>query len=366
MMPVIPALERNPIFLEMPMLVPAVKNTDIISDNITTFYALIVGCTTYEVSRYNIPKIHPFDECTMRYVYDVLVNASNWKKENIILLLNEQATKESIISSLHELCEKIDKDDIFLFSWMGHGTQIPDDDYDEPDGFDEAICPYDTVRDHDVLSNIITDDELDDLLSFVRAKGQLIMFESCMSGGMVEHAKTSDIRIVDVECDGRIVIMSTPDGKLGYGLYPIGWPMSFLYAMVLSDEHSDMDADGWISAQEAFCKLDERYDTFENESFHEFICLFYQKFGTFIMPYELLISYCFLSVFKMDFIPKLILSSLYSLIAYCIYHTQMFEDFFLIYTFNMMKSEYEMIGADNDPNMLDGFMMDLPIIRLHS
>ena len=41
--------------------------------------------------------------------------------------------------------------DVFLFSWCGPGTQVPDVDGDERqwdpnDKYDEVICPYDTNK----------------------------------------------------------------------------------------------------------------------------------------------------------------------------------------------------------------------------
>ena len=44
-----------------------------------------------------------------------------------------------------------------MFYFSGHGTQVPSDDDEEPDGADEAICASDDTE--------ITDDDLRAILS---------------------------------------------------------------------------------------------------------------------------------------------------------------------------------------------------------
>lgn len=142
------------------------KSTHVVvpGDGDKNYYAIIAGCSQYEDSRHNLPPFgKPFPESTMKYVYDVLLNASNWDKENIVLLLNEKATKQNILDSFTDMGNIIDGDDVFFFSWNGHGTQVEDIDGDEAlfnpdDKLDEAICPYDTDNNGNELLNIITDD----------------------------------------------------------------------------------------------------------------------------------------------------------------------------------------------------------------
>lgn len=181
-------------------------------NNEMTYYALIVGCSRYQNSLNNIPKINPFPDSSMKYVYNRLLNASNWEEENIFLLLNEDATKENIKNRFQFLSNKVTEQDVFVFSWMGHGTYISDEDQDELDGYDEAICPYDTAWGENGVENLLIDDELDELFSEVTAKAQFIMFESCFSGGLVEdenQRNQSSYGYLDCDADNRVVVMST-------------------------------------------------------------------------------------------------------------------------------------------------------------
>jgi len=127
------------------------------SGNDEEYYAVIAACSEYENPKNNIPKVlPPISEKKLSAFYNSLLESENWKEENIILLLNEDATKQKIIDALQEMAVTVDENDIFLFSWQGHGSEVPDDNGDEIDGTDEIICP------HDIDSNTyITDDELD-------------------------------------------------------------------------------------------------------------------------------------------------------------------------------------------------------------
>ena len=56
------------------------------------------------------------------------------------------------------MAEAEDGDAIFLH-YSGHGTKIRDDDGDEADGYDEALCPRDFQS-----AGMIRDDDLYDIL----------------------------------------------------------------------------------------------------------------------------------------------------------------------------------------------------------
>lgn len=87
---------------------------------------------------------------------------------DIKTLLNEQATKSNIMSSLHDLITEARAGEIshLVFSFSGFGTQVPDISGDEPGRADEVFCPYDLaqVADEWDPSYLITDEELTHLL----------------------------------------------------------------------------------------------------------------------------------------------------------------------------------------------------------
>jgi len=192
----------------------------------------------------------PIETWKLKSFYTSLMGSSNWKEENVIVLINEDSTKENIINALEELATKIDSNDIFVFSYQGHGSEVPDEaPLDEEDGTDEIICPYDITKEDGELVNYITDDELNHYFSQINAKGMALIFESCLSGGLVGDE-------LDVDQENRVVIVSTLEDTIGKASFLIGFPMTFGLAIACNQKFmfhaTDKSDDGFISIEEAF------------------------------------------------------------------------------------------------------------------
>ena len=90
---------------------------------------------------------------------------------------------------MHEAISKIVGDsgqkDIAVITYSGHGTWVPDQDGDESDGRDEALCPHDITQ-----GEILIDDELYEIFS-ERKRGARIIFisDSCHSGTVARAAR---------------------------------------------------------------------------------------------------------------------------------------------------------------------------------
>jgi len=93
-------------------------------------------------------------------------------------LLDAEATKSNMHESISRIVGDTGRDDITVITYSGHGTWVPDEDDDEVDGRDEALCPYDIHE-----GQILIDDELYDIFSD-RKRGARIIFisDSCHSG----------------------------------------------------------------------------------------------------------------------------------------------------------------------------------------
>ena len=228
------------------------ENTRLKADGDTEFYAVIAACSQYANPANNIPKfpLPPIATWKLTSFYNSLIKTTNWKEENIILLVNEDAKKQNIIDALVEMSKKVDSDDIFLFSWQGHGSEVPDESpFDEEDHTDEIICPYDITKEDNEIKNYITDDELNKYFSQIHAKGILAVFESCLSGGLAGEE-------YDVDQDNRVVIVSTLEDTIGRASFLLGFPMTFGLAIACNQKYlfhaPDKNNDGIISAEEMF------------------------------------------------------------------------------------------------------------------
>jgi hypothetical protein len=251
----------------------------------------------------------------------------------------------------------VDGDDIFLFSWTGHGTQVVDEDGDDGDGLDEGICPYDIKIKGKELINVITDDELDSYFSMIGAEGLFIMFESCMSGGLVDRENEPKYSFVDVDDDRRVVVMSTPVDKSGFFIPSVGWPMLILYSLAFSNSSCDVDGNGWISAEEAFHNVVETYPALEDEFFLDYI----NK----IIPIAVIFNY-----FIMNMILRILrvkrpivrgfISLLWAIYSYKVYQSEDMKQDLI----KFMRLEWELMGIDNEPNISDNYFGELNIVKI--
>lgn len=262
------------------------SHSTVVLSSSTNYYAVVVACSKYQNSSYNLPKkfFPPFSDATLSVLYNSLLQAKNWNASHIVLLLNDHATKQNITHALVEMAGIVGPNDFFLFSWCGHGTEVNDTDGDEhqhdpTDTLDEAICPYDIVKiDNFTKLNVITDDELGRYFSNITCKGMCLIFDCCLSGDMVDRNSTNETiddssdgsvkasaftqsfcadfmgpRSTDVNGDNRVILMSTKPDLLERGIYLTGFPLEFGLAYACAHTRiTDRNRDGVISAEEAF------------------------------------------------------------------------------------------------------------------
>jgi len=110
----------------------------------------------------------------------------------LTLLTNQTATKANILRELGRMVEGAlaGRYDHLVFTFAGHGTQIPDLNPAEWDRADEAFCPHDLAvsgpqwdRDH-----LIVDDELHDLFVQLPSRVLLEIYLDTCHGGSGLHA----------------------------------------------------------------------------------------------------------------------------------------------------------------------------------
>ena len=114
-------------------------------------------------------------------------DAQDWAAEltrrgyAVSLLINHQATKAAMQAAMAEVIGRAVAGDSLAITFSGHGSYVfnTDPDEAEPDGYDEALCPYDVAT----LGEPLIDDEIHALLA-QRAPGVrlLLIADSCHSG----------------------------------------------------------------------------------------------------------------------------------------------------------------------------------------
>lgn len=101
-------------------------------------------------------------------------------------LLTKDATRERVIKEIKAAAKKLKAGDIFLLTYSGHGSQVPDLNRDEPQGdhglpdnLDETWCLYDAQLLDDELYMMWTE--------FAPDVRIVVISDSCHSGSVVKH-----------------------------------------------------------------------------------------------------------------------------------------------------------------------------------
>jgi hypothetical protein len=99
-------------------------------------------------------------------------------------MFDRQANGKNIRAAIASTIGKAKNGDLVVIQYSGHGSYVPDEDGDEPDGTDECICPYDINS-----KGPITDDDLFDLYSSKNQGVKLVVIsDSCHSGTVARFA----------------------------------------------------------------------------------------------------------------------------------------------------------------------------------
>jgi len=108
--------------------------------------------------------------------------------ESITRLSNLEATQENVLAAIKKVGKKCDGNDIFFFFYSGHGNPMPDQDGDEEDGSDEAMClpRADGTCDE---GSWLRDDDFSAAIAKVTAGHKLMILDCCHSGTMLDFGK---------------------------------------------------------------------------------------------------------------------------------------------------------------------------------
>lgn len=151
--------------------------------------ALIVGVGQYKSTRIDNLKGPPNDAQQM---YDLLTGSKGpgygFPKENVCLLVDEAATTEKVKEMFERLLvqgARKGKNDVAVFYYAGHGSQMKDADGDEADQCDETFLLHDarTGSGERRIGDLV-DDDFHQMLSRLHEKTQhaVVILDSCNSG----------------------------------------------------------------------------------------------------------------------------------------------------------------------------------------
>jgi hypothetical protein len=233
-----------------------------------------VGISNYGDPR--IPKLHVCHD-------DARQMAEAFKTQcgldEVLLLVNEQATLEMIRKAIYELMVQNTRpgDAVFLF-FSGHGGRCADTNGDEADGLDEYLVPYDAEPGRP--ETMLLDDMFARWIAALDGRQVFIMLDNCYSGGSskgVRQELLGDVKGLDggIEGGAHVLDLDFLDGELkrakdlgqkGTAVLAasradqIAWEMSngkgsvltYFVVQALGIPDADTDHDGRVSVKELY------------------------------------------------------------------------------------------------------------------
>lgn len=141
--------------------------------------AVLVG-----VNRYRMPGAD-LRGCVsdVQNMEKLLTSSFGFAASDIVRLTDFAATKKAIESAVRTLVRSGRRGDVLLFTFSGHGSNVPDDDGDEADGRDEILCPTDLD-----WKDPLRDDWLRTTFDSVREGVNLTVITDCCHSGTITRA----------------------------------------------------------------------------------------------------------------------------------------------------------------------------------
>jgi metacaspase-1 len=124
------------------------------------------------------------------------VHLMGFKGHEIKVLEHEHASTAKVYSAIENwLINGTGPNDRVLFYFSGHGSQIPDENNDEEDQFDEVLLLYDAdlkeSNGRQTLSGVLIDDHLSLMLAKMRSRNILVVLDACHSGSATKRMQLS-------------------------------------------------------------------------------------------------------------------------------------------------------------------------------
>jgi len=165
--------------------------TFVVQVQASTRRALLIGINDYSASRLealrgavatarDVPNLDGTAN-DVELMRDLLVALYGFKPADIVTLQDQQATRNAILQSLNQhLLASAMKDDVVLFYFSGHGSQVPNSLSHEADRLDESLVPADVRRG----ARDIRDKELLRVFNGILDRGAnlTIVLDTCHSG----------------------------------------------------------------------------------------------------------------------------------------------------------------------------------------
>eukprot|EP00929_Paragymnodinium_shiwhaense_P008178 TRINITY_DN112122_c0_g1_i1.p1 TRINITY_DN112122_c0_g1~~TRINITY_DN112122_c0_g1_i1.p1 ORF type:complete len:357 (-),score=82.49 TRINITY_DN112122_c0_g1_i1:112-1182(-) len=143
----------------------------------------------------------------------------------VVAMYDDECQKDLVADKLREMAQNVEEDDVFIFYYSGHGANLPDQDGEEADGQDEALCFTDANGQVNYNSCMRDDDFAELMTSTLKPCRLIILTDCCHSGSIADLSK---------ECWDDFQVISITGCKDGQTSGDVGTGGIFTHSMLVA------------------------------------------------------------------------------------------------------------------------------------
>lgn len=235
-------------------------------------WAVVVGVNRYAKVR---PLRYAVNDA--RIFYNHLVEFSQIPRENVTLLLDQDATLTRVRSTLGtHLKNMAGKDDMVIIFFAGHGATEKDVMSPDGDGLEKYLLPYDADP-KDLYATALPMGEISKIFSRIQAERLVFIADSCYSGASGGRTiDVSGIRATISEAfldrvaggKGRVIITASGANEVSAEYDNLKQGVFTYYMVEGLKGKADKDKDGAVTVDEAYQYVSETVPRATNQEQH--------------------------------------------------------------------------------------------------
>jgi len=225
-------------------------------------HAVIIGINEYQDEK--IPDLQ-FARADAEGVYQILTDPELGRipPENVILLLDEQATQQNIRSAIgDEIPRRAGEDDFVYIYFAGHGMPFMNPKNGSADGMEKYLVPVDAKLDK-IRGTGIPMDDIQRFFGYIQSKQVMFFIDSCFSGEaggrtfqnpayQTRHGLLTPEFLDQLSGEGRLVVTACDVNELSIETSAMGHGLFTHYLMEGLKGRADKDQDGLVTIHELY------------------------------------------------------------------------------------------------------------------
>ena len=233
----------------------------------SSLYILTVGINKYQNSSYDLNYAQPDAKAFIDKVVEK--NKGIYKAIYPIEVYDKDATRTNILKEFKNISKKAKAEDVFVFFYAGHGSM----NLEKEDSF--YLVPSDVTKlygDPEQLAKKgISDEELKNNLTLVKAQKQIVLMDACHSGGALNNMKTraagSDEKAIVTLARSTGTVWMASSGTKQYATeFDVLKHGTFTYALLEALEgKADLGDDGQVTVSEIRLYMEDRVPSLTEE-----------------------------------------------------------------------------------------------------